>query len=131
MKGEKDPNSSRYIQFFYPDVFLFHSFYLFVSFIIYALLVSIELHTLTNYFNPFLSDLKSTTPSILFNYYLSVYVYNYFSLFLSLLKCTTNPSFLLSKSESVKFSPIESVICLFTESSVAIIFSTVKSAIFH
>ena len=37
----------------------------------------------------------------------------------------------LSKSESVKFSLIESVICLFTESSVETIFFTVKSVNFH
>ena len=38
---------------------------------------------------------------------------------------------LLSKSESVKFSLIEPVICLFTESSVETIFFTVKSVSFH
>ena len=38
---------------------------------------------------------------------------------------------ILSKSESVKFSLIESVICLFTESSVETIFFTVKSLNFH
>ena len=37
----------------------------------------------------------------------------------------------LSKSESVKFSLIESVIFLFTESSVEIIFFTFKSVNFH
>ena len=37
----------------------------------------------------------------------------------------------LSKSESVKFSLIESVICLFTDSSVEKIFFTVKSVNFH
>ena len=37
----------------------------------------------------------------------------------------------LSKSETVKFSLIESVICLFTESSVETIFFTVKSVNFH
>ena len=37
----------------------------------------------------------------------------------------------LSKSESVKFSLIESVICLSTESSVETIFFTVKSVNFH
>ena len=37
----------------------------------------------------------------------------------------------LSKSESVKFSLIESVICLFTESSVKTIFFTVISVISH
>ena len=40
-------------------------------------------------------------------------------------------SSLLSKSESVKFSLIESVICLFTESSVETIFFTVKSVDYH
>ena len=39
--------------------------------------------------------------------------------------------YLLSKSESVKFSLIESEICLFTESSVETIFFTVKSVNFH
>ena len=38
---------------------------------------------------------------------------------------------LLSKSESVKFSLIESVICLFTDSSVKTIFFTVKSVTVH
>ena len=38
---------------------------------------------------------------------------------------------LLSKSESIKFSLIESVICLFTDSSVEKIFFTVKSVNFH
>ena len=38
---------------------------------------------------------------------------------------------LLSKSESVKFWLIESVICLFTDSSVNKIFFTVKSVNFH
>ena len=38
---------------------------------------------------------------------------------------------LLSKSESVKYSLIESMICLFTELSVETIFFTVKSVIFH
>ena len=38
---------------------------------------------------------------------------------------------MLSKSESVKFSLIESVICLFTESSVETIFFTVKSVNFY
>ena len=39
--------------------------------------------------------------------------------------------YLLAKSESVKFSLIESVICLFTELSVEKIFFTVKSVNFH
>ena len=38
---------------------------------------------------------------------------------------------LLSNSESVKFSLIESVICLFTDSPVKKIFFTVKSVNFH
>ena len=38
---------------------------------------------------------------------------------------------ILSKSESVQFSLIESVICLFTDSSVNKIFSTVKSVTLH
>ena len=38
---------------------------------------------------------------------------------------------LLSESESVKFSLIKSVVCLFTDSSVKKIFFTVKSVIFH
>ena len=36
-----------------------------------------------------------------------------------------------SKSQPVKFSLIESVICLFTKSSVETIFFTVKSVNFH
>ena len=36
-----------------------------------------------------------------------------------------------SKSQSVKFSLIESVICPFTDSSVKMIFSTIKSVNFH
>ena len=38
---------------------------------------------------------------------------------------------LLSKSESVKFSLIESVICLFTDSPVKKIFVTIKTVNFH
>ena len=38
---------------------------------------------------------------------------------------------LLFKSESVKFSLIESVICLFTDFSMQTIFFTVKSVNFH
>ena len=41
------------------------------------------------------------------------------------------PINVLSKSESVKFSLIESVICLFTDSSVKKIFFTIKSVTFH
>ena len=56
--------------------------------------------------------------------------------FLSYLKSKTNLVTLrkcnsLSKSESVKFSLIKSVICLFTESSVETIFFTFKSVNFH
>ena len=43
----------------------------------------------------------------------------------------SNYSYILSKSESVKFSLIESVIFLFTNSSVETIFFTVKSVNFH
>ena len=41
------------------------------------------------------------------------------------------PPYLLSKSELVKFSLIESVICVFTDSSVKRIFFNVKSVNFH
>ena len=53
--------------------------------------------------------------------------------------CITNKKYrklkktvsILSKSESVKFSLVESVISLFTELSVETIFFTVKSVNFH